>query len=63
MPTRLLNEIQASEILNMAPATLRRWRWAKRGPAFVKMSNRAVRYRQHDIDSYISANIVEAGEE
>ena len=34
---RLLNELEAAALLNLKPTTLRRWRWAGRGPRFIKM--------------------------
>jgi putative DNA primase/helicase len=39
----LLNEHEAAQLLNLAVATLRRWRWIGNGPAFAKIG-RAVRY-------------------
>ena len=39
----LLNERQAADLLNVRVATLRRWRWAGKGPAFLKIGG-AVRY-------------------
>ena len=52
--TRLLNEHEAAEALGLKVATLRRWRWAGRGPPFFKIGN-AVRYAAEDIDAFIQA--------
>lgn len=54
MMTNLLNELQAAEMLSVSPATLRRWRWAGKGPRFRKIGG-AVRYAPGDIDAYIEA--------
>ena len=51
---RLLNEHEAAEYLRLAVATLRRWRWAGRGPVFHKIGA-AVRYRLSDLYAFIKA--------
>lgn len=56
MMTNLLNELQAAEMLSVSPATLRRWRWAGKGPRFRKIGG-AVRYAPGDIDAYIEASL------
>jgi hypothetical protein len=33
----LLNETQAADLLNIKVPTLRRWRWAGKGPTFLKI--------------------------
>ena len=35
--TSLLNETQAADLLNIKVPTLRRWRWAGKGPTFLKI--------------------------
>ena len=51
---RLLKEAEAAEILNVEVATLRRWRWARRPPRFVKIGA-AVRYDPADLEAFIEA--------
>ena len=51
---RLLTEKEAADYLNVAPATLRRWRWASRPPRFVKIGA-AVRYDPADLEAFIEA--------
>jgi hypothetical protein len=41
-------------MLRLAPATLRGWRCAGRGPGFVKIGGR-VCYRRSDIEAFIAA--------
>lgn len=52
-PTKpLLREEEVARLLNLEIATLRRWRWAGRGPRFVKLGS-AVRYRFDDLNEFI----------
>lgn len=52
--TEYLDTKQAAQVLGMSEYTLRRWRHdgEGRGPRYFKINNRAVRYRQDDLDSF-----------
>ncbi len=50
---RLFNEKDAAAILCVKVPTLRRWRWAGRGPRFLKIGG-AVRYDPADLEAFIS---------
>ena len=50
----LVNETEAARILGLSVKTLRRWRWAGRGPRFLKLGA-AVRYDPADLAAYIEA--------
>ncbi len=52
---RLLNEHQAAYALGLKVATLRRWRWAGKGPNFVKIGS-AVRYEPSELRAFIAAS-------
>ena len=52
--SRLLKESEAAQILNLEVSTLRRWRWAGRGPRFVKLGG-AVRYQLADINAFVES--------
>lgn len=56
MNNRLLTTIEAAEYLALGKQTIERWRLTGEGPKFVKMGG-AVRYRQEDLDAFISENI------
>ncbi len=49
---RLLKEREAAGILSVEIATLRRWRWAGKGPRFLKIGG-AVRYDPADLVAFI----------
>ncbi len=53
-PPPLVNEIEAARILDLSPLTLRRWRWAGKGPPFVKIGA-AVKYEVPTRAAYIEA--------
>jgi predicted site-specific integrase-resolvase len=48
----LVPETLAARLLGLSVKTLRRWRWAGKGPAFRKIG-RAVRYANSDLEAYI----------
>ncbi len=54
----MLTETQVSEIFGIARATLRCWRYAKRGPRYYK-AGATVRYKIEDVDAYLIGRPVE----
>lgn len=65
----LLNETQAARVLGISPQTLRRGRMLGRNirkisetPPFVRVSARAIRYRQEDLLNWIEARRVDRSE-
>ena len=59
LSSRLLTPAQAAELLGVPEGTLAQWRSQRRGPAFIKLEGRLVRYRARDLDSYIVGRVVE----
>jgi predicted DNA-binding transcriptional regulator AlpA len=51
----LLSESEVAQILKISTRTLQGWRLVGRGPDFVKFP-RHVRYKQSDIEKYLSEN-------
>ena len=49
-----LSEKQAAPLLGLTVATLRKRRWAREPPAFLKVG-RKVRYRLSDLQEYLDA--------
>ncbi len=48
----LLTETEAAALLGLKVATLRRWRWAGKGPRFLKIGG-AVRYDPADLEAFM----------
>jgi len=51
MPQTHLNQADLAARLNISPRTLERWRWTKKGPAFLKIGGRVV-YRLEDVEAF-----------
>jgi len=56
---RLLMPAQAAELLGIPEGTLAQWRSQRRGPPYIKLEGRLVRYRSADLERYIASRIVE----
>jgi predicted DNA-binding transcriptional regulator AlpA len=59
----LLREGEAAEFLRVSPATLRYWRRRaqRRGPSWIKIERRPVRYRLADLQAYLEERTVRVG--
>ena len=55
MANPLLTPAEAGEQLGLTPAALAQLRYTGGGPCFIKLTAKAVRYRQSDLDSWIAA--------
>ena len=53
---QLLDTVECARILGMHPQTLAAWRAQGRGPIFLKVGPRKVRYRVRDIDDWLDRN-------
>ena len=58
---KLLSEREASRFLDLTPSALRKWRQLRKGPAFVRLSSRCVKYRVADLEKFLSDRIVTPG--
>jgi excisionase family DNA binding protein len=52
----LLRPKEAAAYLNVQPGTLKTWRWSGKGPRFMKVGNRSIRYRLEDLEAFIQQN-------
>jgi predicted DNA-binding transcriptional regulator AlpA len=55
---RLLTAEDIAEITGLSVETLAQWRSQRRGIPFLKISRNVVRYRQSDLDAWLSERIV-----
>jgi excisionase family DNA binding protein len=55
MNNAMLTTGQAAEYLGLSRATLEAWRCRGGGPRFCKVGNKAVRYPQECLDSFLNA--------
>ena len=55
MSINLLNTLEAANYLGLSKAFLERDRWAGAKVPFIKIGDRAVRYRIKDLDNYIES--------
>lgn len=66
MHDALLTPVQAAEFLglldrrgNVSSETLAQWRSQGRGPRYIKLEKRLVRYRRSDLENYLTTHSVE----
>jgi excisionase family DNA binding protein len=59
---RLLTQVEAARLLRLSERTLERLRLQGGGPLFVK-AGRSVRYRECDLERWISARVVNSTSE
>jgi predicted DNA-binding transcriptional regulator AlpA len=53
MHEQVFDQRQAAELLGLSPATLASWRSRGRGPAFLRLGGRAIRYRRSDLERFL----------
>jgi len=56
--TTLLTPQETAQILGVSMGTLAQWRSQRRGPPFVKIEGRLVRYRLADLEAYLASSLV-----
>ena len=57
MDQKLLNTIEAAEVLRLAAATLEKLRTYGGGPRYLKLG-RAVRYRTDDLEAWLAQRVI-----
>jgi predicted DNA-binding transcriptional regulator AlpA len=57
---RLLDSKTTATFLGCTPAALALWRKQRRGPTYVRLGLRLVRYRERDLARWLAAGRVEA---
>lgn len=56
-PTRLFTPKQAADLLQVSEFTLERWRRTGEGPPYVRLSARAIRYREGELAGFIEERV------
>ncbi|MDR3525583.1 MAG: helix-turn-helix domain-containing protein [Acetobacteraceae bacterium] len=56
-PPALLTPAETAALLRVNTRRLERWRATGEGPAFVKMTAKAILYRRSDIEAFIAAHL------
>ena len=56
--SQLLDTSEAAEFLGLAPTTMEHWRLVRKGPPFVRVGPRAIRYRRADLEEWLSEQLV-----
>lgn len=54
----LLTPRQAADFLGVPESTLAQWRSQRRGPPYIKLESRLVRYRLADLEAYLAGHAV-----
>lgn len=55
----LLTPREAAGFLGLPESTLAQWRSQRRGPPYIKLELRLVRYRRSDLEAYIGQHLIE----
>lgn len=55
----LLNPHEAARFLALSPKTLARWRWAGKGPKYIKLGS-AVRYSMQELTTFVGNSEVQS---
>jgi len=58
----LLNEKEVARRLGLSVQTLRNWRHLRKGPAYVRVGSRAIRYKIEDLNHFIEKGRFHPGE-
>jgi len=60
-----LTETEAAEYLGISKKTLQRWRFGRRGPSYVRVAGKLIRYHQAILDTWMDQQTIklEKGEQ
>jgi len=61
--TVYLTDVEAAKFLGLRPQTLRNWRQLDKGPPYIKLGQRAIRYLSEDLESFANQRKVFPGDE
>ncbi len=49
-----LTTVQVANLLQLSPSTLKKWRNEGRGPRWLRLGSRRIRYREADVESWLT---------
>lgn len=49
---KFMRACEVSRVLGVSVFTLRKWRQSGKGPAYISIGSRGIRYLSHDVDAY-----------
>ena len=55
--SKLFTEVEAAKVVNCSPRTLQKWRGTGKGPPFVRVTSRCIRYRAEDLEAFIESRV------
>lgn len=58
MEPRLLDSKEAADFLGVSPNTLKDWRYRGKGPQYLRLSHKTVRYREVDLRIWMEVSRV-----
>ena len=61
MAEKLLNTNELAAMLGVTVNTLQIWRHQGKGPQYIKLSRRAVRYKERDVLAWMDNAMIETG--
>jgi hypothetical protein len=56
--SEILTDVQAAKFLSVSVQTVRKWRFYRKGPAYVRMG-RSIRYQKKDLLAYLGDNRID----
>jgi hypothetical protein len=56
---KLVNDKTAATYMDLATQTLRNWRFLGKGPKYVRLGDRCIRYRLDDLDRWLNDRTID----
>ena len=53
-----LSETEAAQYFSLSVKTLRRWRFARKGPTYAKLNNKLIRYHLPELDEWMDQQTI-----
>lgn len=60
---KLINEQTAADILGVTRQCMSQWRYTGKGPRYVQVSKKCIRYRMKELNEYIESRVMRSTSE